>query len=199
MRRSKAIALLLILIPALGLAQKKTKKHNDDVPAIFQYAHYIYVEALDGDLSRPGLYSPDRQAISDVEDGLRDWNRYTLANRRNEADVVLVVRKGRLANAQAGTGVSLPAHLPGGSAPNAGRAPGQPGDTGGFASQAEVGPENDMLCVYLVNPEGKLQGPLWSRDAKDGLDAPDVALLQILRTAVERTYPSQPPAPKPTP
>jgi hypothetical protein len=199
MRRFKAIALLLILIPALGLAQKKTKKQKDDVPAIFQYAHYIYVEAPEGEAVRPGLYSPDRQAISDVEDALLDWNRYALANRRKEADVVLVVRKGRLANAPASPGVSLPAHLPPGSAPNSGRSPGQPGDTSGVTSEAEVGPEDDMLRVYMVNTDGKLQGPLWSRDAKDGLDAPDVALLQMLRAAVERAYPTQPPPPKPTP
>jgi len=57
-----------------------------------------------------------------------------------------------------------------------------------------------MLRVYIVNGDGKLSGPLWTREMQDGLDAPGLMLLQQLRAAVERAYPTQPPAPKqPTP
>jgi hypothetical protein len=203
MSRYKAIALLLILVPALALAQHKAKKHND-VPAVFQYAHFVYVEAADGDATKPGLYPEDRQAIFDVQDALQDWNRYALANRREGADVVLVVRKGRLAGAQTHAGVSVGTpRLPGSGNPAAGRPPGQSGQGGdgeGVGAEGEVGPENDMLRVYLVSSDGKLSGPLWTREIQDGLDAPNVVLMQQLRTAVERAYPSQPPAAKqPTP
>jgi hypothetical protein len=202
MIRYKAIALLLILVPALGIAQQKTKKHND-VPAVFQNARFVYVEAVDGEVMKPGLYPADRQAIFDVEDSLRDWNRYSLANRRADADLVLVVRKGRLASAQARAGVSVgPPRLPGGGNPASGRPPGQAGQGGdgeSVGAEGEVGPENDMLRVYLVS-DGKLTGPVWTREIQDGLDAPPVLLMQQLRTAVERAYPSQPPAAKqPTP
>jgi hypothetical protein len=201
MSRFKAIALLLILVPALALAQQKAKKHSD-VPAVFQNAHFVYVEAMDGDALKPGLYPPDRQAIFDVEDSLRDWNRYGLAIRRSEADLVLVVRKGRLASVTARAGVSAGTRLPGGN-PNGSRPSsqiGQPGgDDEGVGTSAEVGPSNDLLRVYLVSSDGKLTGPVWNREIADGLDAPPVMLMQQLRTAVERAYPSQPPPTKPTP
>jgi hypothetical protein len=63
-------------------------------------------------------------------------------------------------------------------------------------AEGEVGPENDMLRVYLVSSDGELTGPIWTREIQDGLDPPTVLLIQQLRTAVERAYPSQPPATK---
>jgi len=204
MSRCKMIGLTLLLVSATGLHAQKTKKHND-VPAIFQNAHFIYVEAVDGDAMKPGLFPDDRQAINDVEDGLRDWNRYTLTTRRMEADVVLVVRKGRIAGAQARGGIGggtrapvSPSSSRGAGQP--GQAGGQPGDSDNIGAEAEIGPANDMLRVYIVNGDGKLSGPLWTREMQDGLDAPGLMLLQQLRAAVERAYPTQPPAPKqPTP
>ena len=199
MKLGKQIALFLIMIPAFVLAQQKTKKHND-VPAVFQNAHFIFVEAVDGDAIKPGLYPADRQAIFDVQDGLRDWNRYVLATRREEADVILVVRKGRVASAQAHAGVSLPSRLPPTGSPAPGRSPGQTGDPDSVGTMAEIGPEHDILRVYLVGGDGgRTIGPLWTREMQDGLDAPSVVLLQQLRTAVERAYPRQPPQIKPTP
>jgi len=200
MKRCKSIGLLLILIPALGLAQQKTKKHNE-VSAAFQNAHFVYVESVDGDAMKPGLFPVDHQAIFDVQDAVRDWNRYALAYRREQADLVFVVRKGRIASAQTFPGVPAGTRLPGGQ--TQGRAPGQAGgqaeDPDGVGKEAEVGPENDMLRVYLVSSDGKLSGPLWTREIKDGLDAPQLVLFQQLRTAVERAYPSQPPGKQPTP
>ena len=114
MNRCRTIGLILVLMPGLLLAQKKSKKH-DDVPAAFQYAHFIYVEAFDGDVMKPGLLPADRQAIYDVQDSLRDWNRYTIVLRREEADIVLAVRTGRIASAQAKRrdfgGISVPDRL----------------------------------------------------------------------------------------
>jgi hypothetical protein len=191
MNRYRAIGLLFILV-SIGAFAQKTKKHND-VSAVFQNAHFVYVEAADGDAMKPGLYAADRQAIFDVQDGLRNWNRYALASRREEADLVLVVRIGRIAGVQPRTGISAP--RPGNPQ---GRTPGQdPSNGDNIGAETEVGPENDMLRVYIVS-DGKLSALVWMREMKDGLDAPPVELLQQLRTAVERAYPSQPPAPKQT-
>lgn len=206
MNRLKAIGLVLILIPAVGLAQKKSKKHND-VPAVFQNAQYIFVESMNGDAFKPGLYPEDRQAIYNVEDGVRDWHRYALATRRSEADVVLVVRKGRVAGAQARAGIGVGSRPPGSVSlghpaglgdQDAGQPAGPGGNADSVGGEAEVGPANDMLRVYLVSNDGKLTGPVWTRELQDGLDAPTVALLQQLKTAVERAYPSQPPVAKQT-
>ena len=202
MKRCTAIALLLILIPVLGVAQKKSSKHSE-VPAVLQYAHFVYVEALDGDAMKPGLFPEDRRAIFDVQDALRDWNRYTLANRREEADVVLVVRKGRIAGVQARVGVSVGPGTPGSQTSSrtqgqVGEGPAGEGNGVSAGAEGEAGPENDMLRVYLVH-DGELIGPVWTREIPDGLDAPGVVLVRQLRAAVERAYPSQPTAGKPTP
>jgi len=76
------------------------------------------------------------------------------------------------------------------SDPNSGRM-GNMGPYQGAGARTDVGPPDDLLRVYTLTPEGKLVGPLWSREMKDGLDGPDVLLLRDLRDAVERAYPPQ--------
>jgi hypothetical protein len=38
-------------------------------------------------------------------------------------------------------------------------------------SEAMPGSADDMLAIYLVNPSGRLDGPIWSESLKGGLDA----------------------------
>jgi hypothetical protein len=190
------IATLLLLVAPLALAQQKPKKHSD-LPAVFSKARFVFVQAEDGDIMRPGLYPEDRNAISDVQQGIRDWNRYAVAINRDDADLILIVRKGRIAGAQGRVGVS------GGSprqpgVPFPGSDPRQDGIGTSVGAAGEVGPPDDMLRVYTHTPDGKLTGPLWSREMKDGLDAPSVLLLQQLKQAVEHAYPPVPPSPQPT-
>src|SRR5271156_682719 len=84
--------LLLLLLFFPGPAQ--SKKKDPDIPALYRQARYVYVEAVDGDEFDPRLYPEDRQAIADVRHALQAWNRYTLTIRRQDADLVFVVRKG---------------------------------------------------------------------------------------------------------
>jgi len=191
MNRSRAIALILLAAAVLGSAQNK-KKHSD-VSAVFMNAKYFYVEAQAGDVMRPSLFPEDRQAIFDVQNGVQDWKRYTLATRRNQADLVFVVRKGRAAPGQAGLGIPGGPRSP--DPPTQSRQPGQAQDDDGVGVRAEVGPSDDMLQVYTTNPDGQLMGPVWNREMRDGLDGPQVPLLRQLRIAVEKAYPIQP-APK---
>jgi hypothetical protein len=183
MKPDKVAALLLALLPAFALAKPK----KTDVPAIFRIATYVYVESSDGGEMRPGLYPADRNAIADVEDALRDWNRYTLTTRRDQAELVIVVRKGRLASGQLSGRVPVGQPLPSNQAP--GHGPGSAGNGTGLGTEAEVGPEDDMLQVYLLDPDGKLVGPIWNRTLTDGLDEPQLPLFQQLKSAVERAYP----------
>ena len=194
MNRSRALASVLFAAAIFGSAQNK-KKHSD-VSGVFMNAKYFYVEAQAGDVIRPGLFPEDRQAIFDVQNGVQDWKRYALATSRNQADLVFVVRKGRAAAGQVGVGI------PGGPRPQGSqgpptqsRQPGQSPDDEGVGGGAEVGPGDDVLQVYTTNPDGKLIGPVWNREMRDGLDGPEVPLLRQLRIAVEKAYPSQP-APK---
>jgi hypothetical protein len=191
MKFVKLAAPLIVCLLVFNLAHGKPKK--PDLPAVFQNAKYIYVEAVDGDILKPGLFPEDRQAISDVEDSLRTWKRYAIALNRNDADLVIVVRKGRLAAGQVHGGIS------GGSRPATG--PGAsplPGQTRGpeVGVRTDVGEPDDMLRVYIQN-EGELKAIVWDRTLEGGLDAPSVQLVRQLRAAVEKAYPQQPAPNKP--
>jgi hypothetical protein len=195
----KRLAVLLLCGSSLLLAQHKKKPA---ISAIFQNAHYVYVQAQDGDITNPRLFPEDRQAISDVEDGLRAWHRYALAINPSQADLIIIVRKGRLAALQ-GHGTisegprSMPPMAPGGqnSSQNPGQNPSQSQDADQIGARAEVGPDSDLLRVYATNGEGKRTGPLWTGEQVDGLGGPDVPLLQQLRSAVEHAYPNSPTKP----
>jgi len=84
---------------------------------------------------------------------------------------------------------------PGGQGP--GRGQGLGGDAGGLSAPAQMGAEGDRVRVYTVGANGKLIGPIWTREMQNGLDAPGVIIVQQLRLAVEKTYPSPAPASKP--
>jgi hypothetical protein len=192
MNSFKSIAVVLLCGSSLLLAQHKKKPA---VSAIFQNAHYVYVQAQDGDITNPRLFPEDRQAISDVEDAIRDWHRYTLAINSSQADLIIIVRKGRLAGLQGHGGISagphpMPPIAPGGQNPS--QNPSQNQDADQIGGRAEVGPDSDLLRVYGTNPEGRRIGPIWTGEQADGLGAPDVPLLQQLRSAVERAYPDPP-------
>src|SRR3954447_333613 len=91
MKLSKVAAPAIVGLLAVNLAHAKPKKA--DVPAAFQNARYVYVQAEDGDILNPRLLPEDRQSISDVEDKVREWHRYAITINRSEADLVFVVRR----------------------------------------------------------------------------------------------------------
>ncbi len=203
MRTVRFATAVLLLFPALLAAQNK-KKHT--VPAAFESARYVYVEAVEGDAFSPGLLSEDRSAIADVEDALRDWNRYVLTTRRSEADLLFVVRKGRVASERIGATGSIGSRspnqpLPGQQGPGGLSGQGGPGDSGrpGLETGAEAGPPDDLLQVFLLSPDGRRGARVWERDLDGGLDAPAVPLISQLRRAVDHDYPpnSAPPPAKP--
>jgi len=177
-----AVCLLLVNV-ALG------KPKKPDLPAVFENAKYVYVESVDGDILKPGLFPEDRQAISDVEDSLRQWKRYALTVTRSDADLVFVIRKGRLAAGQVHGGIS------GGSRPQPGSPQAGPTRGAEVGVRAEAGEPDDILRIYTQN-EGELKMIVWDRSQEGGLDAPGVQLVQQLKAAVERAYPQTPPPPK---
>ena len=193
MKLYKLIALVVLLLPSLALAKDKSKK--PDVSPLFNNATYVYVEAEDGDIGNPGLGPADQQAIADVQNAVHDWKRYSLATERSKANLIFVVRKGRVASAQAHIGASG-VYRP---------APGQPANQNPAQMQqpagvsemadAEAGPPEDTLRVFLLDPNGKRVGPIWNRSLRNGLDGPQLILFQQLKAAVERAYPPAPPTP----
>ena len=201
MKTYKLIALLLVLLPTLLPAQKKSKK--PELPAILGSARYVYVEAVDGNVLDPTLYPEDRQAIVDVENSIRDWKRYTLTTEREQAELIFVVRKGRLAGGQlrgginGGSGPQGGAGSQGGPGSPNGQIPGQQSPLGTeMGVGGKIGPPDDLLQVRMVNSGGKLSGPIWINSRPDGLNGPRVQLFEQYKTAVERAYPT-PPATQP--
>lgn len=202
MKSAQRVALILLLLPALLAAQSR-KKHT--VPAAFNNARYVWVEAVNGDEFNPRIDPDDRQAIADVVDALRNWNRYSLTSHRTEADLIFVVRKGRLATAKVGISSGplnqpFPGQRPGSGPGSSGPGASGPGESGpGTAVGGEIGTPDDMLEIHQLNSDGTLGALLWERQFPDGLNAPQVSLIAQLKKAVEHDYPlnSPPPPPKP--
>jgi hypothetical protein len=219
MKPLKIVTFLLVLVPSLVTLQAKPKK-QDKPSAEFNHARYVYVEAIDGQEFDPRLNPDDRQAIANVESALQDWSRYILTVKRDEAELIFVVRKGRIAEARVGvvTGDGsgrvngqISSHSgasgagPGGQGSGGQRSGGQGsggqgsgGEESGASGRAiggsvgaEVGPPNDLLEVYLENPDHTRGAMVWQRTREDGLDSPNVSLLRDLRDEVERAYPNQ--------
>jgi hypothetical protein len=188
MKPHKLVVVFLLLSTAHFL-QAKDKKPI--VPALFGQAHYVYVEAVDGREFDPNLYPEDREAIADVRDQLEEWNRYSLTTEREQADLIIVVRKGRAASSDVGVS-------PRGGPTQIGV--GQPrsnGPMGGPSIEAggQVGSSEDLFEVCQMDSNGKRGTPLWEHLMPDGLNAPRVLLFQQFKDAVEKAYPSQPTPP----
>jgi hypothetical protein len=205
MKHWKAITIPAILILSLTPAAAKAKKH--DISPAFQTAKTVYVEAADGSDSNPGLLSGDRQAIKDLEDGLRRWGRYSVLDHPEGADLIFVVRKGHgsgtsedaqpnlptPSRTSGGTPGGMPGGTPGGTV--ASRAPGQMGDPDSIGPATEIGVDGDRLMIFTPDGYLKRKSPIWTREIRDGLDAPSFLLLGQFRDAVElANRPAPPPA-----
>ena len=193
------LALTTLLIAAIGLtsAPAKSKKHPS-LPEEFESAHTVFVESRDGDITDLKLDPEDRNAILDMQDAVQDWGRYTLSRSRRDADLILVLHKGRFLHDQSNT-TSLPgphlstSHTPIQDPADASQSPGSNGSPDGLTR------ENDELRVYTIQSDGKLKGPIWRDDLERGLNTPNILLLQRLRLEVEKAYPAQPATKQPTP
>jgi hypothetical protein len=167
--RSSILGVVIVTIIGLSSAQGQSKK-NDEVPRIFLMAHYVYVEAIDGDILNPRVLPENRKAIADLQTALQNWKRYIITAKRREAEIVFVVRKGSLASVQGGVGVQ-------------GGTNQRPGVNAGLG--AEVGSPDDLLEAYILNPDESLMGPIWRHYLKDGLDPPEMPLFAQFKKAIE--------------
>jgi hypothetical protein len=183
----RCLFLLLGSISLLIVAEGRAKNQKVDLPAVFKNAQYVYVQAYDGDALNPNVLADDRQAIYNVEQGLKDWNRYAIVYQRDRADLVFLVRKGRIASVTPRVVVGL-------GSQHQDRNPSPPdptrsNDSTGVGVDAEAGSPDDMLAIYLVDPSGALTGQIWLHSLKGGLDAPGLPLFQRIKHEVETAYP----------
>jgi hypothetical protein len=180
-----ALLSIVVLITSVASAQTPSDK-QEPVPKAFLNSRYVYVEAWDGDFFNPQLLPEDRKAIADVRDAFRAWNRYLVTVKRREAEILVVVRKGRVVTVNGSVGGNIGSG-PGESVPHDGLGSNQSKAEGG--DKAGVGPEvagrDDLFFVYLVNEDGSLIGPIWIHHQKDGLDTPGIPLFKQFKESIE--------------
>ena len=165
MRDIKWFGLLLTLLSSLALAQTP-----DTLPKLVIHAHYVLVTTYSGDdLTNPRMMPDDRQAVIAVQDAIKKWGRYALAYNQRDADLILLVRKGHIAESLPGVHIGVGSSTPTNIGPSV---------------PTDAGDPRDMLALYDAS-YGLDAAPLWRNSMKGGLDAPQVPLLQQLRKAVE--------------
>ncbi len=169
-RRSLCILLLMVAVPTLSAKQKPV------IPAVITNANYVYVTTYSGDVFSPNITPSDRAAVNNVQNAIQQWGRYKLVLRRGEADLILVVRTGRVA--EAGIGIQS-----GGN----NRGPGASGRSFG----GQVGDPQDRLDIYDAST-GTDAVPLWTDRAPNGLQSPGMQLMHDLRAQVEAATKKKP-------
>lgn len=78
-------------------------KGKVEIPDVILSSTYVMVTTYDGDLFNPDLIPGDRQAVADVQEAIEKWGRYKLVYTAREADMILVVRTGRVLEARGGS------------------------------------------------------------------------------------------------
>ncbi|HVP55797.1 MAG TPA: hypothetical protein VMU45_12470 [Candidatus Eisenbacteria bacterium] len=140
------------------------------LPKLVVHARYVFVTTnAGGDLTNPHVMPDDRQAVVEVQKAITKWGRYALAYQEKDADLILLVRKGRWAESLPGVRVGAGSNT-------------KPGI--GADVPTDAGDPRDMLALYDA-AAGVDSAPLWRDLMKGGLNPPQMALIVELRRAVD--------------
>jgi len=165
----------MCLFALLFFASLLNAKDKAILPKFVANSKFVLVTTYFGDEpTNPQMMPDDRKAQADVEDALRKWGRYIVVYKRNEADLIILVRKGRVVEALGGI------HVHHGS--EASRIPGT--NVGATANADANTTTEDMLTLYEANT-GIDATPLWRGIEAQGLNPPEMRLVQELRSKVE--------------
>src|SRR5689334_16628121 len=158
LKRNASLCLLFVFALSLKAEDKGA------ISAVIRNATYVMVTTYSGDVFSPDVTPDDRHAVQNVQDKIQKWGRYKLVYNRGEADLILVVRTGRLAEVKGGVKVGT--------------------HGSGKSIGGEVGQPQGTLEVYLAS-EG-INGPaMWRGPAPGGLKAPEMQMVRELRSKVE--------------
>lgn len=93
MKKSLAVlgVLFLLMLSAFAAPNASPSKVLS-FPKTLTNAQYVYVAAFDGDEFNPNLLPDDRAAIVNVQESLRQWGRYVIVYRPQDADMILLVQ-----------------------------------------------------------------------------------------------------------
>ncbi len=170
-----ALLPVLLLAPAVFAGQ-------DKVPARLAQARYVALAYDLGDsmlseseaLAKPARVLPeDRDALQAVRAQLQKWGRYVITVKPSQAELLIAVRAGRRASAEAGLRV-------GGRRPERGTA--GSGSTTGSSYRGEVSSNDDMFSVY----DGAGGTLIWRQQRPGGLSGSSPGLFEDFKADVER-------------
>lgn len=173
-----AVAFLVVFSSALFSATKQS------VPKSLVVARYAMVTSYYGNrVADPNVPSDDRQAIADVENAIQQWGKYRLVFRPKNADIIVLVRKGRTAmvtpRVHTGTGVGIDPRNGSGDARIGGG-----NNSPGVGVGVEAGSSDDIIAVYDAL-HGIDSTPLWRKTMRNGLVPPDMKLVKEFRRVLE--------------
>jgi hypothetical protein len=210
-RGASLIAIGLTMgVPVLSVLAKS--KQEKTLPVYVLMAHTVAVMVDPAAGVDPGDPRANQVAQKDVETALANWGRYMPVMAAQEADMVIVIRKGNgkmvndtindpRQNSRVGVinpttnGVQIGAQhgqLPNGQIPGQTSAtdePPPPSQSAGAhapgGSQTEVGDGLDSFLVYEGHKANPADWPAaWRRDEKNGLHSHDVPVVDEFRKAV---------------
>ena len=85
---------LLTILAILGCATAFSRvKPTQIMPRLVADARFVYVTSYDGPSWSKNVLPEDRQAISDTQDALKKWGKYTVVYEPGHADVILAVQR----------------------------------------------------------------------------------------------------------
>lgn len=200
--RRLALFLIIAAVLAAPLFGKGKKKNDKILPALVVNARYVYVTSYEGEEISPQATPDDRNAVVAVRDAIESWGRYKIAYDPQDADLILLVRSGRVgtlrgeepsihAGSDGNRGGAIPGQTPPGEIPQASQpfpGPQQPtaqrDDPASIGPTIELGHSDDELAVYDART-GLHTSPLWRGLLSDGLTGKDPELVKKFRKAVE--------------
>jgi len=86
------ICLVLATAAAVLAAPRYDESRIQPFPKTLINARYVYVASYDGDQFNASVSPEDRAAIGNAQAALRQWGRYMIVNRPQEADMILLVQ-----------------------------------------------------------------------------------------------------------
>jgi hypothetical protein len=202
--RIRGLVVLVLMGGAVATAPAKNKK-DTPLPQLFCQAHSVYVQTVNGDPLRPEAVPEDRTAANALIAQLQSWKRYQVVTEPQQADLVWVVRTGRVVTLGAANNGGV-AQDPSGMIANPGGPNMSRGGQGGLSGQGGMSPgdsmsagaggnrgnagstaesPDDILAIYQ-RPNGEpLTSPLWQKTQHNGLQSPKMPLFEQIRTAVD--------------
>jgi hypothetical protein len=182
MKRAIPLLLAVLLVVPNATAKKESSMRAELLNAKFVVVTN-YPDSGENMNGRMSSYAGDRQALADVEAAIRKWGRWTVISSNSHADLIIAVRKGRIA----GAGVRIPT---GGV-----DIPPRQGADRYPTMESEVGPNEDMIAIYsaqvwLTGRPGEGNAldvpPLWRLIQANALISPSVPGVQQLRKEIEK-------------